>query len=274
MTIHAGPRTEGEEPSFPDVSALTARTIDIAGSRNWRVRIEPLYGPEGSTVYALVTRDDRTEVREIVAAARRASGPILELAAGAGRLTLPLLALGRRVTAVDSSPTMLDLLERSVGTRPAGRLTAVQADMTEIVERGAFGTIVLGATSITLLDPDGRQALYGAVAAEAAPDARFLVTVAEDGAPAREDPSAGRTTGPVLSSEIRGDRRLVNVLVPPETDGAAATVLTSSVTLLDRRTLMTELVARGFDLADEVAVRRRSGAPSGVVLLEWACPPQ
>lgn len=251
-------------------SAVTARARDLITSWNAPVRLEPLYGPAGSAVYAGLTADDRTEIREITAAARRAPGRILELAAGAGRLTLPLLALGRQVTAVDSSAGMLALLRDRVPSHWADRLASVHADMTGVVEDSAFGLIVLGATSITLLDPDRRPALYEAVATGAAEGGRFALTVAEEGAPPSapllEDPA-----GPVLTHENRGDRRLVTIVVPRGTDGVA-TVLTSSVTRVDRDTVVAELRARGFEPVTETPVRGPDGLATGIVLVEVACP--
>ena len=76
---------------------------------------EDLYSVSGSRLYDQVTANDLTELPEILAAAQRTSGPILELAAGSGRITRPLLALGRPVTAVDSSPEMLSLLRERGG---------------------------------------------------------------------------------------------------------------------------------------------------------------
>ena len=58
-----------------------------------------------------ITANDLTELPEILAAARKTAGPILELAAGSGRITRPLLALGRPLTAVDSSAEMLAMLK-------------------------------------------------------------------------------------------------------------------------------------------------------------------
>ncbi|MEV7606777.1 class I SAM-dependent methyltransferase [Paenarthrobacter sp. NPDC089322] len=78
---------------------------------------EDLYSVSGSRLYDLITANDLTELPEILAAARKTSGPILELASGSGRITRPLLSLGRSLTAVDSSPEMLALLKAKVATQ-------------------------------------------------------------------------------------------------------------------------------------------------------------
>ena len=51
-----------------------------------------------------------SEVREV-------KGPILELMAGTGRLSLPLIAAGAALTCVDSSQGMLDVLSRKLAER-------------------------------------------------------------------------------------------------------------------------------------------------------------
>ncbi len=64
---------------------------------------------------------------EIVHAAIPAGATVLELGAGAGRVTMPLIALGHPVTAVDESPAMLstirgaDIVKGDVRTLDLGR---------------------------------------------------------------------------------------------------------------------------------------------------------
>ncbi|MFE4194735.1 class I SAM-dependent methyltransferase [Paenarthrobacter sp. NPDC056912] len=108
-----------------------------------------------SRLYDRVIAKDMTEVSEIVAEARKTKGPILELAVGSGRITGPLLALGRPLTAVDSSPEVSVRFEVD----------------------GGFGCVVLGASFITLLDPADRRELFRRVRECLTPDGRFLMTV-------------------------------------------------------------------------------------------------
>src|SRR5215471_8262002 len=70
---------------------------------------------------------------------------VLELGAGTGRITLALIRAGHRVTAVDRSRPMLDVLKRK-----AGRLTALErlrldvqhADMRFLDLPGRYGAIL------------------------------------------------------------------------------------------------------------------------------------
>ena len=75
-------------------------------------------------LYDLDLHDDPGDLDLYLALADRAGGPILELAAGTGRLAVPLAAAGHRVTAVDLDPAMLDRArqrrrrERGIADRP------------------------------------------------------------------------------------------------------------------------------------------------------------
>ncbi|MDT3726761.1 daptide-type RiPP biosynthesis methyltransferase [Streptomyces sp. DSM 41972] len=138
-----------------------------------------VYGPDGAAAYHDLTVQDTNEIREICRAVRMTEGPVLELAAGSGRLTLPLLALRRRVTALDLSDDLLRLLGERLREAPEHIRTAcvlVHGDMSGFRLEQRFGAIVLGTTSISLLDGDARKGLYQAAAEHLAPAGRFLVT--------------------------------------------------------------------------------------------------
>lgn len=57
------------------------------------------------------------DVPFFLAEVREVQGPVLELMAGTGRLSLPLIEAGARLTCVDSSRGMLDVLERKLAAR-------------------------------------------------------------------------------------------------------------------------------------------------------------
>ncbi|MGH7455934.1 MAG: class I SAM-dependent methyltransferase [bacterium] len=52
-----------------------------------------------------------------VSETKSVKGPVLELTAGTGRLSLPLIEAGATLTCVDSSRAMLDILSRKLGQR-------------------------------------------------------------------------------------------------------------------------------------------------------------
>src|SRR5262245_16625869 len=82
-------------------------------------RLAPLYD-------ALVT--DTSDLRIFREAARRVGGPVVELMAGTGRLSVPLAEDGVHLTCVDSSPAMLAVLEAKLAARGA-RARIIRCDV-------------------------------------------------------------------------------------------------------------------------------------------------
>lgn len=75
-------------------------------------------------------------------AAAAARGPVLELMAGTGRVSLPMLEAGGDLSCVDSSPAMLSVLARKLeGRAPRARL--VCADVCSLPLRAGFELAVL-----------------------------------------------------------------------------------------------------------------------------------
>ncbi len=90
--------------------------------------------------YAARTSDVRYYLDEALAA----GGPVLELGAGNGRITLPLAHAGVKVTAVDHSKPMLDDLRARLTKVPkevADRVTIVQGDIREVALRRKFARV-------------------------------------------------------------------------------------------------------------------------------------
>jgi SAM-dependent methyltransferase len=89
----------------------------------------------------------RTEDCDFYVRRARSARTILEYGAGTGRLTLPLLAAGKLVTAVDTSRAMLDALtERAqqAGSDLHARLTVHVADMRSFATSKRFDQVVVG----------------------------------------------------------------------------------------------------------------------------------
>jgi ubiquinone/menaquinone biosynthesis C-methylase UbiE len=96
--------------------------------------------------------------------ARETGGPVLEIACGTGRITLPLAEKGLDITGVDISEGMLTVAQREASLRPAGvqdRLTLVHQDMSQLNLGRHFGFIFVPARSFQHLLTIGlqRQAL-------------------------------------------------------------------------------------------------------------------
>jgi SAM-dependent methyltransferase len=95
-----------------------------------------------------------------------AGATILEMGAGAGRVTHPLLALGHPVVAVDESAQMLDRISGA---------ECVHADITELELGRRFGAVVLGSHLINAPDAQLRQAFLRACARHVAADGVVLI---------------------------------------------------------------------------------------------------
>jgi len=227
-----------------------------------------LYDDIGAAIYHDITRGDDSVLREVLALLRNAPpGPVLELAAGSGRMALPIAADGRRVSALDRSPSLLRLLgERAAATlvRPAlDRLDQTVGDMAEFDLGRRFAVIALGSTSITLLSARQRQGLYRCVRAHLEPGGVFLVTVP---VPSLEAARRGEIHRPVTGWSGReydmydavvpgADHRTVTVIPrsAPE-DGQPVPVAVSRPLLFDGRIIGDELVRHGFTLRTETPI--------------------
>lgn len=179
-----------------------------------RVVLHDLYDDVGAPVYAELVEADTHEIREILRAVAPIKAAVLELAAGSGRLTLPLLALGREVTALELSSAMLDELRRRLDLAPAGlrnRATLIRADMSDFDLGRTFGAIVLAATSLTLLDQSDRRGLYASVRRHLDVGGRFLLTLLD----ARDEGGEAEVVHEVDTASGRA-YRLVDYRVPGE----------------------------------------------------------
>jgi SAM-dependent methyltransferase len=163
-------------------------------------------------LYDLDLRDDPGDVNLLLALAARTGGPVLELAAGTGRLAVPLAADGYEVTGVDIDGAMLARARRAVadaGPRLAGRLRLVEGDARSIrlPDAGAFRLACIPLNSIFLMGSRADQAAAVAtLAAHLAPGGLAMVDAwlpdADDLARydgrlilewIRTDPATGRT---------------------------------------------------------------------------------
>jgi len=90
-------------------------------------------------------RAHRRDLPYYVALAQRARGPVLELGAGTGRITLALLRAGVPVTAVDQSQSMLERARERASALPQSdqrRLELVQADLRSLRLRKRFALVL------------------------------------------------------------------------------------------------------------------------------------
>lgn len=267
---------------MPDLitDAISAR-LERAGAI---AREQDLYAGAGTDFYERLVGSDRAEIREMLALARDAAGPILDIAAGGGRLTIPLVRSGRQVTAIDLSDDMLSHLRRALPAHSA--LECVVADMRDFSLGRRFGLVIIGATSITLLDREGRSLLFANVGRHLAPGALFAFTVAAGASaeslavPTDQEirvPAPGGEETYLFAQQLEegGAVRVVNWVRADDIRGSAeVTVFTSRLQLLDHEVLARELVEAGFAEPVVSPVRTSSGVEIVLLTTSWAGSPE
>ena len=155
--------------------------------------------------YDLDLEDDPGDVDLYLALADRVDGPVLELAAGSGRVAVPLAAAGHTVVAVDLDAAMLDRSRDRA--REAGladdRLELVEADLLAFQHprAGTFGLAFIALNSIMLLaSRDAQQRALAVLADHLAPGG---IAVVDAWLPDIED--LARFDGRLLHEWLRAD---------------------------------------------------------------------
>jgi SAM-dependent methyltransferase len=121
--------------------------------------------PDGSPV-ALYARLPPLGEPELIHDAVPAGAEILELGAGAGRVTHPLLDLGHAVVAVDNSEEMLELIEGA---------ETVLADIATLELGRRFPVVVLASNFINHPDDAERRAFLAACERHVSPKGQVLL---------------------------------------------------------------------------------------------------
>jgi SAM-dependent methyltransferase len=142
--------------------------------------------PEAATLarlYDLDLVEDPGDLDLYLALASRSGDPVLELAAGTGRLAVPLAAAGHRVTAVDIDPAMLERARfraAAAGPETEGRIDFVEADLLglELPGAGAFRLAFIALNSLFLLATrDAQRDAFRTMARHLAPGGLAVVDV-------------------------------------------------------------------------------------------------
>jgi SAM-dependent methyltransferase len=145
-------------------------------------RPDPATAAALARLYDLDLVDDPGDLDLYLALADRADGPVLELAAGSGRLAVPIAAAGHRVTAVDIDPAMIARARQRAAAAelPDGRLELVEADLLGLTlpDAGSYRLAFIGLNSIMLLPDRSRQReALGTLARHLAPGGLAAVDV-------------------------------------------------------------------------------------------------
>ena len=185
--------------------------------------------------YDLDLEEDPGDLALYVALAERTEGPILELAAGSGRLAVPLARAGFAVTGIDHDPAMLARARRRwsavPGDRRSGRggrggsLELVEADLLDAELGARFGLSILALNSLLVLETPARQArAIAALARHLRPGGLAVVDVWLPGAAdlaaydgrvglewERDDPIGGERVAKLASAHHDAARNIVEL---------------------------------------------------------------
>ncbi len=185
--------------------------------------------------YDLDLIDDPGDLALYEALATRTGGPILEFAAGTGRLAVPLAAAGHAVTALDIDEAMLaraggawSATQRSKRAVRRGNLTLVEADLLTASLPDRFALAILALNSLLLLGDCGRQSgALAALARHLLPDG---VAVIDIWLPGADD--LALYDGRLILEWLRDDGetgRRVSKVAGASHDGATATVTLTQI---------------------------------------------
>lgn len=128
------------------------------------------------TLYDLIVRSGPCEAfyREL---ARRSEGPILDMACGTGRLTIPLAADGHRVIGVDASAAMLSAANAKVSAEKL-KVEFVRGDIRTVNLNQRFALVVVGCNSLAhLITNDDLEAGLANIRRHLAPGGVFAFDI-------------------------------------------------------------------------------------------------
>jgi SAM-dependent methyltransferase len=184
-------------------------------------------------LYDLDLLDDPGDLDLYLALAARVGGPILELAAGSGRLAVPLAEAGYTVTAVDLDPAMLARARAAAdraGVEVAKRFRTHEADVRglHLGDAGIYRLAFIALNSLFLLG--GRREQAAALATLAEHLAPGGLAVVDAWLPDAED--LGRFDGRLMLEWVRRDPetgQLVTKTGSALHDAATATVRLTAI---------------------------------------------
>lgn len=142
------------------------------------VKYYDLYESELANIYDLLGKDTNYDFEIYNKHAMLMGGEVLELACGSGRVTIELASKGHKVTGIDLSEDMMNLMKPKLSNiRPRQRknIEVFKADMTEFELNKKFDLAILPATTICLLyDEDAVLKMMNKVHSHLREGGRFI----------------------------------------------------------------------------------------------------
>ena len=232
-----------------DLPPAIRRLLEASGKNP---RIHGLYDELGGAVYRDLADADASEIEEILGALDGVES-VLELAAGSGRITLPLVRSGRRVAALELSGAMIELLKENL--RASGLECRIhQGDMAAFELPDLFDAVVIGTTSLSLLNGEDRRAALQCSFQHLIPGGRIVLTAVDRGPSSKEDfaikvtGGSGREYGLAESWPAGADSRRVAMFAVDDarSDAADIDVFVTDIRVMPVALLTSELAAASF----------------------------
>jgi len=136
---------------------------------------------EFAEFYDLYVGDGRGDLPFYVKQAEQTTGPILEVGAGSGRLTIPIARAGSSVMAVDISEAMLDRLRQRLQDEPQDvqdRVRLTLSDMCDLNLGETYGLVIVPFYTFNyLLTPGDQRRALSALRRHLAADGRLVIDV-------------------------------------------------------------------------------------------------
>jgi SAM-dependent methyltransferase len=180
----------------------------------------PYYAEGGLNVetYDLRTAGFAGEIDFWVGCARKANGPVLELACGTGRVTWPIARASVDIVGLDISPAMLRVAESKrahESPEVSQRVRLVQGDMTDFSLGQLFALVIIPFRAFqALLTPEDQQRSLTCVRRHLRPGGRLIVDIFDPrldwALPERTEP--GLPARPTITHPVTGNTLTVNVL--------------------------------------------------------------
>ena len=205
------------------------------------------------------------DIPTILGFARKTGGPVLDLGAGTGRLTLPLAQAGYDVTGIDSAGDMLAIARQRVeAAGQAERVTLVEMDFTQVELDQQFGLAYCGFNGfLHLIETEDQLAALRTWRRHLRPDGLLVIDVhnphieqlaAADGgltlADQWIDPTSGHVIHKLVATEVNLADQLYTIHRFYDEIGADGVVRRTAITfetrILFRRELALLLRQSGY----------------------------
>jgi SAM-dependent methyltransferase len=128
--------------------------------------------------YDLIHAELTADIGFVLTLAARASGPLLELGCGTGRLLLPLARAGYTLTGIDNSPAMLSLARERLAAEAEEvrqRVTLVPADMTALELADRFALVIISYNTFMHLAPPQKTTALQCIRRHLRPGGRLFI---------------------------------------------------------------------------------------------------